>query len=63
MKNCELREDLLLKRIEDTRIKMIRTGTLYPLHSCEVIKISKKLDNLLNQLESLNKGGDIQKYL
>lgn len=61
MKNCMPKEDLLLKRIEDTRNKMIKTGTLYPLHSYEVLKISKKLDNLLNQLESSNKDSDIQK--
>lgn len=53
MKNFKSKEDLLLKKIEDTRRKMIKTSTLYPLHSYEVVTISVKLDNLLNEWETL----------
>lgn len=52
MNNFGSKEDLLLKRIEDTRRKMIKTSTLYPLHSYEVVTISKRLDDLLNEWES-----------
>lgn len=53
MRNMNSKEELLLRRIEDTRRKMIKTSTLYPLHSYEVVTISKKLDNLLNEWESI----------
>ncbi|EKN70385.1 aspartyl-phosphate phosphatase Spo0E family protein [Schinkia azotoformans] len=53
MKINNSKEEVLLKRIEDTRQKMIKTSTLFPLHSYEVVTISVKLDNLLNEWETL----------
>ncbi|KEF38638.1 Spo0E like sporulation regulatory protein [Schinkia azotoformans MEV2011] len=53
MKINNSKEEVLLKRIEDTRQKMIKTSTLFPLHSYEVVTISVKLDNLLNKWEIL----------
>lgn len=52
-KSFSREEDMLLKKIEDTRSKMIKVSTLFPLHSNEVVAISEKLDNLLNELDSL----------
>ncbi|HHW36485.1 MAG TPA: aspartyl-phosphate phosphatase Spo0E family protein [Bacillales bacterium] len=62
MKNYKSKEELLLKKIEDTRQKMLKTSTLYPLHSYEVVTISVELDNLLNEWESLYGKIEKQKF-
>ncbi|WLR48377.1 aspartyl-phosphate phosphatase Spo0E family protein [Halobacillus litoralis] len=45
------RESALKKEIEACRMEMIRLASLHKLSSPEVVQVSVKLDNLLNEYD------------
>lgn len=50
-----MKENELLSLIEHYRKKMIRVARRKNYTSKEVVRISKKLDNLLNDYQNINK--------
>lgn len=52
--------DSILKKLESTREMMIRSGIEHGFSNIETIRLSKKLDHLLNiyQLQNVNKMND-----